>query len=216
MDVVEKIHKLTPRQQKSKQTKEKIYRTAAKMLAKYEFNSITVRNICVEANVSTGTFYHFFNSKEDLWTYFLSDGLEEYAKDREPKYKGDISAYIMDVYTLYLSYCLNMGVEFLAHYYSGTNRQLSRSYDGADMRPVSVWIRAGIEQAKLEGDLPRAVDTEGLIHDVCVIIKGCIFEWCVSEGNFDLISYSVDLIARYMRGLLHFAREDEKKAPAAE
>lgn len=203
MSNTEKIRKATRRQQKSDITRDKIYRTAAKMLEKYDFNSITVRNICEEANVSTGTFYHFFGSKENLWAYFLSSGLEEYAVNYKIKYEGDISEYISEVYEIYLSYCVDIGIEFLAHYYSGTNKQLSRSYKGADMRPVSIWIRSGIEEAKKAGELSDSISTEELIHDICVLIKGCIFEWCVSEGDFDLIGYSKKLISQHMRGVLN-------------
>ncbi|MNC45163.1 Bacterial regulatory protein, tetR family [compost metagenome] len=56
---------LTERQLKSQQVKENIHNAAIRMLKEYEYDYLTVRNVCKEANVSTGTFYHHFKNKDD-------------------------------------------------------------------------------------------------------------------------------------------------------
>jgi len=197
----EKLTKLTPRQRKAMRTKERLYKTAVKMLEKYDYSSLTVRNICDEAGVSTGTFYHYFESKDDLWFYYLDGGLEEYAKEIDFVYQGDIIEYIVNVYEVYLAYCQEAGIDFLSNYYSAGNKQLARGE--AMNRPVARWINEGIAQAKESGNFNCQVSEEELERDVCIIIKGCIFEWCVSDGSFDLIDCAKDVLRRYMNGVFH-------------
>lgn len=169
------------------------------MLSKYDYSSLTVRNICDEAGVSTGTFYHYFDSKDDLWFYYLDGGLEEYAKEIELKYNGDIAAYVLRVYDIYLTYCQEAGIEFLTNYYAASNKQLSREKAGA--RPVARWLDDGIQKAKKEGRFHCKVSEEDFVHDICIIIKGCIFEWCVNDGHFDLIDCAKNVMQRYMDGI---------------
>lgn len=192
---------LTLQQKKSQKTQERIYKTALKMLKEYEFDSLTVRNICEEAGVSTGTFYHYFDSKEDLWSFYLVDGLQNYAENYNTEYDGNIIEYVLRIYELYLNYCVDAGVDFISHYYSATNKQLSRKSEGAANRPVSNWIRIGVEKAKEDKTFPESIDTEDFIDELCTLVKGCIFEWSVDGGELDLVNYTKKLLRTYMLGL---------------
>ena len=44
---------------------------------------LTVRNICDEAGVSTGSFYNLFDSKDDLVFYYLQNVFTEYKQQVE-------------------------------------------------------------------------------------------------------------------------------------
>lgn len=55
-----------PHEIKSEETKKKILTAMDQMLSQYDFKYLTVRNICEQAGVAYGSFYHHFSSKENV------------------------------------------------------------------------------------------------------------------------------------------------------
>ena len=37
--------------------------------------------------------------------------------------------------------------------------------------------------------------------DLCVIVKDCIFQWCINRGSFSLPEHAKDLLTRCVRSL---------------
>ena len=64
---------LSRQQQKSKETKERIFRAAKRILQKNGYEELSIKNICEEAGVSNGSFYHHFKTKDDLLSYYIED-----------------------------------------------------------------------------------------------------------------------------------------------
>lgn len=62
--------KLT-RAEKSIVTKEKLLKAAAKVVGEYGYANAMVARITQEANVAQGTFYNYFNSRQDLFDQLL-------------------------------------------------------------------------------------------------------------------------------------------------
>lgn len=58
--------KITLRQQKALETKNKLIDSALKVFAEKGFDSSTTKDIAREAEVTDGLIYHYFNSKEEL------------------------------------------------------------------------------------------------------------------------------------------------------
>lgn len=57
---------LSRQQRKSQETREKIFQAAKKILQKKGYEELSIKNICEEAGVSNGSFYHHFKTKDDL------------------------------------------------------------------------------------------------------------------------------------------------------
>ena len=51
---------MTKQQLKSKETKEKIFQAAKNILQRSGYESLSIKNLCEEAGVSNGSFYHHF------------------------------------------------------------------------------------------------------------------------------------------------------------
>ena len=64
---------LSKQQLKSKETKERIFQAAKKILQKNGYENLSIKNICEEAGVSNGSFYHHFKTKDDLLSYYIED-----------------------------------------------------------------------------------------------------------------------------------------------
>ena len=117
---------LTRQQQKSRETKEKIFQAAKRILQKKGYEELSIKNICEEAGVSNGSFYHHFKTKDDLLSYYIEDqpGINPDLLDL-PVNAKEAKQTIIYVYLNYVEYCREMGVEFMAGYYNTRNQSLN-------------------------------------------------------------------------------------------
>jgi len=60
-------------QQRSEETRTKIMDSAIKLFSTRGFNTASVDDICEEAGISKGAFYHHFESKQALILALLDD-----------------------------------------------------------------------------------------------------------------------------------------------
>ena len=64
---------LSRQQKKSKETKARIFHAAKTILRKQGYDQLSIKNICDEAGVSNGSFYHHFKTKDDLYLIILKN-----------------------------------------------------------------------------------------------------------------------------------------------
>lgn len=80
--------KMTKQAIKTDQTRCRIISVATRLMRHDGFENTSIRQICDEANVSTGTFYHLFDSKTDLLNIILGE-VNEFYSDCEFDYEKD-------------------------------------------------------------------------------------------------------------------------------
>ena len=64
---------LSKQQIKSRETRAKIFQAAKRILQKQGYEQLSIKNICEEAGVSNGSFYHHFKTKDDLLSYYIEE-----------------------------------------------------------------------------------------------------------------------------------------------
>ena len=64
---------LSKQQLKSMETKARIFNAAKRILKKSGYEQLSIKNICEEAGVSNGSFYHHFKTKDDLLSYYIEE-----------------------------------------------------------------------------------------------------------------------------------------------
>ena len=120
------MKELSKQQIKSQETKAKIFSAAKHILQKKGYEGLSIKNICEEAGVSNGSFYHHFKTKDDLLSYYIE---EQPAIDpgflKLPESTEEAVLAIVFVYLNYVQYCRELGVEFMANYYTPKNQSLN-------------------------------------------------------------------------------------------
>ena len=157
---------LSKQQKKSQETKEKIFQAAKKILQKSGYEKLSIKNICEEAGVSNGSFYHHFKTKDDL-----------------------------------LSYCRELGVEFMAGYYDTKNQALNPAIRTERPYPI-VTVQAYVEQAAKDGIINIRESIDEFTTDIRMIVIGNVFEWCLREGNADFEGNMSRSLRRYLDSTL--------------
>ena len=62
-------------------THQRILASGMKMFLENGFERTNLRELCAEAGVTTGSFYRHFESKEDIFSYFVQPTVDEIKKD---------------------------------------------------------------------------------------------------------------------------------------
>ncbi len=176
---------LSRQQQKSQETKEKIFEAAKRILKKKGYEALSIKNICEEAGVSNGSFYHHFRTKDDLLSYYI----EEQPKiDPDlldvPATAAEVKEAIIYVYLNYVHYCQELGVDFMSNYYTPKNQSLNPLIRTERPYPI-VTVHNYMQKCLDAGVITLHADLEDITTDIRMIVIGNVFEWCLKSGDAD-------------------------------
>ncbi len=179
----------------------KIFEVALALMEEIGYEKMTIRRICEEANISIGKFYHYFSSKQELLRFFYDEADKDYADQCAENLTGkDIRTQIVDFYTWYGEYLEGFGVEFVTNFFSNQNPAMNTHIYNNPIIAITddLLFRAVQNGYKLRGD----GTVRDLSCDLCTIVKGAIFDWCVRHGEFSLKDYVHSLLSRCIAGIM--------------
>ena len=199
---------MSRQQQKSRETKEKIFQAAKRILQKSGYEALSIKNICEEAGVSNGSFYHHFKTKDDLLSYYIEDQPKIDPDRLElPKDVSGVKEGIIRVYLNYVKYCRELGVEFMAEYYDTKNQALNAAIRAERPYPI-LTVQAYVEKAVEAGIVKLHEEIEEFTTDIRMIVIGNVFEWCVKHGEADFEGNMSRSLGRYLDAVLFPADTD--------
>ena len=190
-----------PQKVRSERTQKALYDAASTLMHDYGYDYLTVQNICKLAGVTTGAFYHHFHSKDDILCLFLNKGYEAFIENRNVCLPEDPLARLTELCVLYAAHNESNGVEFVSNYYSTKNKSLNTIGLSPEDMYVSSNYRARYDSliaARETGQIPADSDCVSLNEEICSLTKGIIFDWCLSNGGFDLTSRIRRMVDRFM------------------
>ena len=184
-------------------SREKIIDTAISIIRKKGADAVTVREVCETSGLSIGTFYHYFRDKDDLMMHFLRETSFDSFTLSAPL--SDIAGRISELYMHLIHKYMDLGLDFMKSFYSTGNQSLSAymgEVDGA-FAPGTVMARSEAEMtaALKAGYLKSDLDIHRTCADLCTIVKGCVFEWCLSNDTLNIESTLHRIISLYMHSL---------------
>lgn len=189
---------LSKQQRKSKETKERIFQAAKRILQKSGYEELSIKNICEEAGVSNGSFYHHFKTKDDLLSYYIEDQPSIDPDRLElPKNKEDAKETIIHVYLNYVKYCKELGVEFMAGYYTPHNQALNPTIRTERPYPI-VTVQHYLERALEANAIQLNLKIEEITTDIRMIVIGNVFEWAMRNGDADFEGNMIRSLSHYL------------------
>ena len=179
----------------------KIIDATIRLLSHKGASAVTIRNVCQEADISNGTFYHHFQNKDDLLMYFVRDTLFGDFDLMTPY--CDIAGRIIELYLHLLQKYQSLGKDFMKHFYNTENHALSAYMNapGGAFAPGTIMERSELEISKAQelGYIRTDCNVHELCADICTVVKGCIFEWCLEDGRMDAHASMRRIIAACIR-----------------
>ncbi|MGI6221472.1 MAG: TetR/AcrR family transcriptional regulator [Coriobacteriales bacterium] len=169
-------------------TRASIVYAAVRIIAASGARAVTVRAVCDEAGVSNGTFYHHFANKDELMATFVHDSL---FGSFEPSHTCEqIAERTLELYMHLVNGYMSMGRDFMRSFYTTDNRALSAymGESGGTFPEGTIMARneADVLEAQRLGVIAPEADAHQICADICTMVKGCVFEWCLEDDGFDI------------------------------
>ncbi len=192
---------LSKQQQKSRETKARIFNAAKQILQQQGYEALSIKNICEEAGVSNGSFYHHFKTKDDLLSYYIEEqpSINPDYLDL-PKNTEEAKSAIILVYLNYVHYCRELGVAFISNYYTPKNQSLNPLIRTERPYPI-VTVHDYLQRAMDAGVITLPLPLEDVTTDIRMIVIGNVFEWCLKNGKADFERNMERSLKVYLDGL---------------
>ena len=190
--------KLT-RKQQAMQTKERLLSVSLKLVKQYGFDHVKISDICKEAEVSTGAFYHHLNNKAGIVIAAYSKCDDYFSEIVYPKFKdrGDTDV-VLDYLEMQLEYGIKYGPDLCTQIYKaqlteGTDYFLSLT------RPLPHGLILLIGSLQEKGLVSKERSAEEIGSELLLISRGAIYHWCQCQGSYDLIKYAREILGKYWK-----------------
>lgn len=192
---------LSKQQLKSMETKARIFNAAKRILKKSGYEQLSIKNICEEAGVSNGSFYHHFKTKDDLLSYYIEEqpSINPDLLDL-PSSKEEARETIVYVYLNYVRYCRELGVEFMANYYTPKNQSLNPLIRTERPYPI-ITVHNYLQKCIDVGIITLSDSLEHITTDIRMIVIGNVFEWCLKNGDADFEGNMRRCLENYLNGV---------------
>lgn len=181
---------------KSKETKRRIIDAAYELFHEYGFQNTSIEQITKAANCSTGTFYHYFNSKEAL----MLGWVENY----DQKYKEWYEQVDQDMHALDKLYQLNELVFDLMEQRNDVDVTVAvythimhfrRDFSNIEHdRYYSRLLHTLLREGQAKGEIRKDISYIELAKMCYAIQRGAIVEWCLASGSYSLKEFGLKLL----------------------
>lgn len=173
-----------------KSTKNKILDTARKIALQKGFNNITIRDICKEANISVGAFYHYFSTKEEMIneSFLIYDEdlhlrLNQY-DESEPV--ASLKNLLLDQTAFVSSYPYQLVVEYYRSILSSSSKRAinkERTY----YKAVDYFVMLAVEKELFSPEYSKDYLTNYFIKH----IRGNLIHWCLNPDTMDVVEQTL-------------------------
>ena len=85
------------------------------LMSKYDYESISVTDICSKARVSRMSFYRYYNNKEDIFINYCDERFEEFFQIINDKHIEDIYSFLLEVFNYMKKYARQVTILKQAH-----------------------------------------------------------------------------------------------------
>lgn len=175
--------KITSRQKQALETKNKIYKTAIVLMEKKGFNNVTIKEISKASGVSVGAFYHYFNSKSDIYFEIYKKGDEYFQKVVSKSLKEQNSFNrIVEYFDFYAKYNLMTGLETTKLLYNTHNKWFLKKG-----RFMQLLLQEIITEGQNKKEICQIMSPEEITDYLFISARGVVYDWCLNEGKYDLV-----------------------------
>lgn len=180
---------------RSTKTQAKIIQALIRLAKIEKLEDITVRNICSEAGVSIGSFYHHFASKQELLNQafiIFDETLDEILPLSE---LSPLEA-AKDVLINQTAFIAKEAGELIIEYYKSILSDVNHSAANPQRKYYRTVLHC-TRRAADAGLIKEGFSPEYVAELLIKFVRGCIVDWCLHNCDYDVVqrtSKELDLI----------------------
>lgn len=183
--------------------REKIIETAWRLFHEKGFSETTINDIISEAEISKGTFYYYFRSKDNMLDT-LSVVLDEEYERLAAEIPEDMPSYDKLVkinYDVHTFINENIDYRLLAYLYS-TQITKDKSSSLLDRnRFYFRYLEDIMEEGRRRGELTDELSVPEMVKFYSLEERALVTDWCMNNGNYHLGEYSRRMFPMMIAGL---------------
>lgn len=189
--------KLT-RKEQAEHTKDKLLEIATKLILKYGYDQVKITDICKEAGVSTGAFYHHFKNKAGIVIELYDQCDKEFETKIYPLFKdrNDIEA-VYDYLAYQMKYGIKSGIDLAIQVYRAQLTDGTEFFLSMD-RALPKGLICILERLQKENKISSCKSAQEIAKELLIISRGILYNWCQNHGNCDLVKLNREIISNYM------------------
>jgi AcrR family transcriptional regulator len=189
------------KESKNLKIKNHIFEVALSLMKELGYDNLTIRKICEIADVSIGMFYRQFSSKEDLLSFYYVKAQESFDDIiKETLTDMTTEEQLISFYSWLCKFTQELGLDFCKNFFNSKNKTMNTTLFSNRLIEITNNI---LEDAIQNGfTISNGRTPYDVSKDLCVLVKGAIFDWSAHEGNYDMTEFTVGLIRRSLKGIL--------------
>lgn len=183
-----------------KSVRSRIVSAAWQLFYENGYSKTTVDDIIALSGTSKGSFYYYFNTKDELLNS-LSDILDEYYEELEEKMDPHMNNYDKLLYINVMTHSMmeeKINIELLASLYS---TQLVTVGDNSLMnqnRKYYQLITKIVEEGQQKGEISKEFTVSAITKYYSMCERALVSDWCMSKGSYSLGEYSKECMPMMM------------------
>lgn len=183
--------------------RERIISASWKLFREKGFGETTINDIINKANISKGSFYYYFRSKDDLLGTLseILDGEYKRLESEEPADMGSFDKLLWLNYEVHAYMEKNIDYRLLAYLYSAqiVKEDFSSLLDRN--RYYYRYVERLMEEGQKSGELTDRMPVSDMVKFFSMQERALVTEWCMNNGSFSLSEYSRELFPIMLQGL---------------
>lgn len=195
------MEKKMNRAQQKLTTREKLFDSAIILFNKQGIKQTKIIDIAKYANVSTGTFYVHFKSKEEIISsiYYEEFNRFMFTKMKEiNKNELNLKSYLLKIGILELEFADKVGVEVTTvAFESNLKTNMTIIGNHSKKRYFSHEIQNTIGRSTSLDNEHKTV----VFKEFETIIRGIMMTWCFNNGNENIVAFGTALLSRYLTSI---------------
>lgn len=198
--------KNTKRSQQARQTRERIFSSVAELLSQKPFDSITIAEITAKAEISTGAFYHHFQSKDELFFEWVNQLDEIYQKFYDEEVSRVTPETVLELIRkkikLVLETYSKWGAEIITtSYIFMMKNETLRERMTDNGRICNLIAYELFSKGQNWGIIRSDISISDLIASHVKMERGALIDWCIQGGTADILKENEALIQLHVDSL---------------
>ena len=180
------------RTKKGKSAKNRIVTAAWQLFHEKGYNGTTVDDIIALSGTSKGSFYYYFNTKDELLNT-LSVILDDFYEELESRMNPDLNSFVKLLNVNYEAHKMieeNISIDLIASLYStqlvsqGQRNLLDQN------RTYYKFINHIITEGQMRGQIRNDMSAIEITKYFTMCERALVSDWCLSRGAFSQSEYS--------------------------
>ncbi|USS92938.1 TetR/AcrR family transcriptional regulator [Fructilactobacillus ixorae] len=193
------------RTQQKLATQQKIFTAAVQLTKEHGFTHISIKDIVTAAHVSTGTFYLYFKSKQDLISQVYYDHLNQTMQTLLTQLASQSMSPLTKLQTLVAAefeFAATMGVEITTRaFIANLDANLTAPGNHFQRRTFTTGLQAELHAAIAAHEIKRS-DEATLFLELETMVRGLMLSWCFANGSFAIQTTGKQMLHDFLAPLV--------------